>query len=59
MKFIYEYLYGCPSRRMAICGQNGKALIINEQIGKAKVMVEPQYHEIIGISILGHVQPNR
>lgn len=32
---------------------NGKALIINEQIGKVKVMVEPQYHEIIGISIVG------
>lgn len=32
---------------------NGKALILNEQIGKVKVMVEPQFHEILGISIVG------
>lgn len=32
---------------------NGKALILNEQIGKVKVMVEPQFNEIIGISIVG------
>ncbi|HFJ9437732.1 MULTISPECIES: dihydrolipoyl dehydrogenase [Bacillus] len=32
---------------------NGKALIIGEQIGKVKVIVEPKYQEIIGISIIG------
>jgi dihydrolipoamide dehydrogenase len=32
---------------------NGKAMILNEQIGKVKVIVEPQYNEIIGISIVG------
>ena len=32
---------------------NGKALILNEPIGKVKVIVEPQYHEIVGVSIVG------
>lgn len=32
---------------------NGKALILNERIGKVKVIVEPQYNEILGISIIG------
>ncbi|WP_166703799.1 dihydrolipoyl dehydrogenase [Bacillus albus] len=32
---------------------NGKALIIGEQMGKVKVIVEPKYQEIIGISIIG------
>jgi dihydrolipoamide dehydrogenase len=32
---------------------NGKALILNEQIGKVKVIIEPQYNEILGISIVG------
>lgn len=32
---------------------NGKALVLQEQIGKVKVLVEPQFHEIIGISIVG------
>ncbi|MED0948790.1 dihydrolipoyl dehydrogenase [Bacillus mobilis] len=32
---------------------NGKALIIGEQAGKVKVIVEPKYQEIIGISIIG------
>lgn len=32
---------------------NGKALILNEQIGKVKVIVEPEYNEIVGISIVG------
>ncbi|WCK56637.1 dihydrolipoyl dehydrogenase [Aneurinibacillus sp. Ricciae_BoGa-3] len=32
---------------------NGKALISNERIGKVKVIVEPQYNEIIGFSIVG------
>ncbi|EEL50531.1 MULTISPECIES: dihydrolipoyl dehydrogenase [Bacillus cereus group] len=32
---------------------NGKALILGEQIGKVKVIVEPKYQEIIGISIVG------
>jgi dihydrolipoamide dehydrogenase len=32
---------------------NGKALILNEQIGKVKVIVEPEYNEIIGLSIVG------
>ncbi|SME52514.1 Dihydrolipoyl dehydrogenase [Bacillus mobilis] len=32
---------------------NGKALIIGEQTGKVKVIVEPRYQEIIGISIIG------
>lgn len=33
--------------------QNGKALIIGEQMGKVKVIVEPKYQEIVGISIIG------
>jgi dihydrolipoamide dehydrogenase len=32
---------------------NGKALIIGEQTGKVKVLVEPQFNEVIGISIIG------
>ncbi|WP_419887249.1 dihydrolipoyl dehydrogenase [Neobacillus niacini] len=32
---------------------NGKALIIGEQIGKVKVLVEPKFNEIIGITIIG------
>jgi dihydrolipoamide dehydrogenase len=32
---------------------NGKALIIGEQIGKVKVLVEPQFNEIIGVTIIG------
>ncbi|PEW79502.1 dihydrolipoyl dehydrogenase [Bacillus cereus] len=32
---------------------NGKALIMGEQTGKVKVIVEPKYQEIIGISIIG------
>lgn len=32
---------------------NGKALISGEQIGKVKVIVDPQFNEIIGISIIG------
>ncbi|MDZ5610538.1 dihydrolipoyl dehydrogenase [Bacillus pseudomycoides] len=32
---------------------NGKALILGEQIGKVKVIVEPTYQEIVGISIIG------
>ncbi|MBH8609254.1 dihydrolipoyl dehydrogenase [Thermoactinomyces sp. CICC 10521] len=32
---------------------NGKALIHNEQIGKVKVMVNPEFQEIIGLSIVG------
>ncbi|GAB6436562.1 MULTISPECIES: dihydrolipoyl dehydrogenase [Bacillus] len=32
---------------------NGKALIIGEQTGKVKVIVEPKYQEIVGISIIG------
>lgn len=32
---------------------NGKALILDEQVGKAKVIVESQYNEIIGMSIVG------
>ncbi|MCI0764934.1 dihydrolipoyl dehydrogenase [Bacillus sp. TL12] len=32
---------------------NGKALILGEQIGKVKVIVEPKYQEIVGISIVG------
>lgn len=32
---------------------NGKALISNERIGKVKVIVEPQYNEILGFSIVG------
>ncbi|MEJ8548702.1 dihydrolipoyl dehydrogenase [Brevibacillus borstelensis] len=32
---------------------NGKALILHEQAGKVKVMVEPKFNEIVGISIVG------
>lgn len=32
---------------------NGKALILNEQAGKVKVIVEPKFHEIVGVSIVG------
>lgn len=32
---------------------NGKAMIANESIGKVKVIVEPQFNEIIGLSIVG------
>ncbi|WP_342719678.1 dihydrolipoyl dehydrogenase [Bacillus paramycoides] len=32
---------------------NGKALIIGEQTGKVKVIVESKYQEILGISIIG------
>ena len=32
---------------------NGKALIANEQTGKVKVIVDSQYQEIIGLSIVG------
>jgi dihydrolipoamide dehydrogenase len=32
---------------------NGKALIHHEQIGKVKVIVHPEFQEIIGLSIIG------
>jgi len=32
---------------------NGKAIIMKEQIGKVKVIVEPRFNEIIGVSIVG------
>ncbi|MFB7642706.1 dihydrolipoyl dehydrogenase, partial [Peribacillus butanolivorans] len=32
---------------------NGKALISNKQIGKVKVIVDPQFNEILGLSIVG------
>ncbi|PEQ04412.1 dihydrolipoyl dehydrogenase [Bacillus toyonensis] len=32
---------------------NGKALILGEQMGKVKVIVEPKYQENVGISIIG------
>ncbi|WP_404328108.1 dihydrolipoyl dehydrogenase [Mesobacillus maritimus] len=32
---------------------NGKALISNERIGKVKVIIEPEYNEILGLSIVG------
>lgn len=32
---------------------NGKALIANEQAGKVKVMIDPEFGEIVGISIVG------
>ncbi|MFE0506175.1 dihydrolipoyl dehydrogenase [Peribacillus butanolivorans] len=32
---------------------NGKALISNKQIGKVKVLVDPQFNEILGFSIVG------
>ncbi|MCL6571489.1 MAG: dihydrolipoyl dehydrogenase [Bacillus sp. (in: Bacteria)] len=32
---------------------NGKALIANERVGKVKVIIEPEFGEILGISIVG------
>jgi len=32
---------------------NGKAMIANDPVGKVKVIVEPQFNEIIGLSIVG------
>jgi len=32
---------------------NGKAQILQETAGKAKVLIEPRYHEIVGISLVG------
>ena len=32
---------------------NGKALIANERLGKVKVFVEPEFGEILGVSIVG------
>ena len=32
---------------------NGKALILQEAAGKVKVLVEPKYQEIVGVSIVG------
>lgn len=32
---------------------NGKALILREQVGKVKIIIEPQYNEIVGLSIIG------
>lgn len=32
---------------------NGKALIENEVDGKVKIIVEPEFNEIIGLSIIG------
>lgn len=32
---------------------NGKSLILNQTAGKVKVIIEPQYNEIIGLSIVG------
>ncbi|WEG10762.1 dihydrolipoyl dehydrogenase [Pullulanibacillus sp. KACC 23026] len=32
---------------------NGKALIANEEIGKVKVLIEPEFGEIVGVSIVG------
>lgn len=32
---------------------NGKAMILNEPIGKVKVLVEPEFSEIVGLSIVG------
>jgi dihydrolipoamide dehydrogenase len=32
---------------------NGKALIAHERIGKVKVLIEPEFGEILGISIVG------
>lgn len=32
---------------------NGKALILNQPAGQVKVIVEPQYQEILGVSIIG------
>ncbi|MFB6465521.1 dihydrolipoyl dehydrogenase [Cytobacillus sp. Hz8] len=33
---------------------NGKAMIADAPFGKVKVLIEPKYGEIIGISIIGH-----
>ncbi|WP_066053746.1 dihydrolipoyl dehydrogenase [Robertmurraya korlensis] len=32
---------------------NGKALIANKQVGKVKVLIEPEFGELLGISIVG------
>ncbi|MEK3746481.1 dihydrolipoyl dehydrogenase [Brevibacillus sp. FSL K6-0770] len=32
---------------------NGKAMILQETAGKVKVLVEPTYHEIVGITLVG------
>ncbi|KEP25445.1 dihydrolipoyl dehydrogenase [Bacillus zhangzhouensis] len=32
---------------------NGKALILNQPVGQVKIIVEPQYQEIVGVSIIG------
>ncbi|MCP8967396.1 dihydrolipoyl dehydrogenase [Ectobacillus ponti] len=32
---------------------NGKALILNQPIGKVKVIIEPHHQEILGVSIVG------
>jgi dihydrolipoamide dehydrogenase len=32
---------------------NGKAMILQDTAGKAKVIIEPHYHEIVGISLVG------
>ncbi|MDN4522936.1 dihydrolipoyl dehydrogenase [Fictibacillus fluitans] len=34
-------------------GANGKAMILNEPSGKVKVLIEPQYNEVLGLSIAG------
>ncbi|MGG1576313.1 FAD-dependent oxidoreductase, partial [Fictibacillus sp. NRS-1165] len=34
-------------------GANGKALILNEPFGNVKVVIDPQYNEVLGISIVG------
>ncbi|WP_062234772.1 dihydrolipoyl dehydrogenase [Fictibacillus sp. FJAT-27399] len=34
-------------------GANGKALILNEPFGKVKVVIDPEYNEVLGISIVG------
>ncbi|MGN7469089.1 dihydrolipoyl dehydrogenase [Brevibacillus sp. SAFN-007a] len=32
---------------------NGKAMIVQEAAGKVKVLVEPTYHEIVGVTLVG------
>lgn len=32
---------------------NGKAMIVQETAGKVKVLVEPVYHEIVGVTLVG------
>ncbi|GED69864.1 dihydrolipoyl dehydrogenase [Brevibacillus reuszeri] len=32
---------------------NGKAMILQETVGKVKVLVEPVYHEIVGVTLVG------